>query len=72
MHKPKVHVKAPPAVLCAYRRTLSGLFANPSLFLKVDEPEWMVFKCGGQASDVTGEGVELVNTRGTKTEEPHF
>jgi hypothetical protein len=72
MHKPKVHVKMLPAVLCAYRQTLGGLFENPSLFLKVNETEWMVFKRGEQASDVIEEDVELVNTRGTKTEEPHF
>jgi hypothetical protein len=71
-HEPEVHVKMPPAIRCPYRQMSSGLLANPSLFLKVDEPKGVVFKNQGQASNIARKDIELVNTRGTQTKEPDF
>jgi hypothetical protein len=36
------------------------------LLLKIDEPEWMILKNGGQARGIAREDVELVYTRGAK------
>ncbi len=71
-HEPEVHVKTPPAIRRPYRQTLSSLLANPSLFLKIDEPKGVVFKNRGQASNIAREDVKLVNAQGTQTKEPDF
>jgi hypothetical protein len=45
---------------------LSGLLPILSLFLKMDEPEGIVLKHQGQASDVTRENVELIDPWGSQ------
>ena len=51
---------------------MGGLLTGASLFLKIDEAEWMVFEDRRDAGDITRKYVELVDTRGSESEEPSF
>ena len=61
-----------PEIHGAHRRAMSGLFLNPSLFFKINESEWMVFKDQGKTSDTTRENIQLMHPWETQTEKPHF
>ncbi len=70
MNESKIHVELLFPFGSLYCRTLGRLFLGLSLFLKIDEPKWVVVKIRRCPKNDAGKLVQLVDFRGAETKEP--
>ncbi len=71
-HESKVHIELQTYVCSPLGLFRSRLLLDPSLYIPIKEPEWVVVETRWNPSDIAGHEVQLILTWGLKTKHPQF